>query len=415
MPISKRKKAGSSSEESIPKRRRIISDYKQRTPRKSPLKTPTKRRTPRLRCENVLCRVGFSTKRAKLQHERFSCPFLKSPMEASSSSTTTSAGGDNKHCRFCDKVFTEVKSRKRHERDQHQGSGSSGASVASRALGYPTPESRQNASDSFNSMPGLSSEVDMNWNTPRCSNKMNNSESKCKFCHQGITSSYRLRFHETSCIFQVPQALFQDPSVCIPRIRIIENSEKLKDVLGYACIEDLYQYNSLTRLAVPGVYPLVFLGTSHFGGKCPPILFKTAYNRSQEILMKLLHLHESLTLNNHVILVDEKSGVESYLGPNLLIPDSSNITVMFSDFGITTLKLSNLSNDGVSDESESDDEDIELTVDNIENETLDKVSFQHPEDEFLLSSDSISTDAIRCLETMFSDSLQCGGTDDQVG
>ena len=178
---------GSSSEESIPKRRKILSDYKQRTPRKSPLKTPTKRKTPRLRCENVLCRVGFSTKKAKLQHERFSCPFLKSPLEALSSSTTTSAGGDDKQCRFCDKVFTEVKSRKRHERDQHQASGSS----------------RKNASNSFSSLPAMNVEVDMNWNTPRCSDKMDNSESKCKFCHQGIKSSYRLSLHTvTISMFQ---------------------------------------------------------------------------------------------------------------------------------------------------------------------------------------------------------------------
>ena len=398
--ISKRKAKGSSSDESLPKRRKILMDYKQRTPRKSPLKTPTKRKTPRLRCENVLCRVGFSTKRAKLQHERFSCPFIKSPLEALSSSSTTSAGGNENQCRFCDKVFSEVRNRKRHERDQHQSSVSSGASVASQVPRCATPESRANASSLISYQPGLSSEVDINWNTPRGADKMKDSSSICKFCHQGIKSSYRLSFHEISCTFQVPQILLQDSNVCIPRVRILENCEKLKDVIGYACVEDLYEYNNLARLAIPGIYPLVFLGTSHFGGKCPPILLKTANNRSQEILMKLLHLHKSLTLHNHIILVDEKSGTESYLGPNLLIPDSINLTVKFSDFNVTTLELINKGND-VSDESESDDEEIEITVDNTE-DTPNHGSFAPFEDEFILSSDEIPSGVMTCLEEMFS-------------
>ena len=110
-------------EESPPKKRKLLNEYKQRTPRKSPHKTPTKRRTPRLRCGDVLCRVGFSTQRAKEQHERFTCPFIESsPLDILSSLSNQSA--DSKTCRYCNKVFSEAKNRKRHEIDQHRGSAS---------------------------------------------------------------------------------------------------------------------------------------------------------------------------------------------------------------------------------------------------------------------------------------------------
>ena len=111
-------------DEVSPKRRKLLNEYKQRTPKKSPLKTPTKRQTPRLRCKNPLCRVGFSTARAKHQHERFMCPFLKSsPMEVLSGSSNKSAEFE-RNCRFCELVFSHARSRVRHEQNKHQTSAS---------------------------------------------------------------------------------------------------------------------------------------------------------------------------------------------------------------------------------------------------------------------------------------------------
>ena len=44
------------------KKSKLLREYNQVTPKKSPTKTPTKRKTPRLRCKNILCRVGFATR-----------------------------------------------------------------------------------------------------------------------------------------------------------------------------------------------------------------------------------------------------------------------------------------------------------------------------------------------------------------
>ena len=111
------------------KKSKILREYKQVTPKKSPTKTPTKRKTPRLRCKNVLCRVGFATQRAKLFHERFQC-CTKEPVKFSPGQE------DLKECRFCSQVFTESRSRIRHERNvHHAGSGSNISSQASSVSG----------------------------------------------------------------------------------------------------------------------------------------------------------------------------------------------------------------------------------------------------------------------------------------
>ena len=125
--------------------------------------------------------------------------------------------------------------------------------------------------------------------------------SFCKFCHQVFLMQYRLNVHEENCSFQVPQSL-KNQCIMIPRVRMVPNCENLMNMLGYACIEDLYHYNSLASLCVPGIFPLVFLGQSHFGNKAPPILQKTAFNKSMEVLAKLLDFHNELTLSNHMIL-----------------------------------------------------------------------------------------------------------------
>ena len=191
--------------------------------------------------------------------------------------------------------------------------------------------------------------MNANWKTPTSSIKgaannrnvrcfevevVHNERSCCKFCHQVYKTQYRLSVHEETCTFKVPQIL-KDGCFKIPRIRIVPNCENLTDMLGFACVEDLYHYNSLASLCIPGIFPLVFLGQSHFGNKPPPILKKTAFNRSMDILIKLLDLHKEVTLSNHIILFDESTGIESYLGTRLLIPESPRIQVLFCDVNVT--------------------------------------------------------------------------------
>ena len=129
-------------------------------------------------------------------------------------------------------------------------------------------------------------------------------KSSCRFCKQKITRVYRRRKHEETCEFQVPRNLITS-GVKVSKVKLIENCETLASKLRLLSIEDSYEYNSIALLCVPGVYPLVFTGKSHFGNKSPPILKKTGYNQSFNILMKLLHLHGEVTLNNHIILVEE--------------------------------------------------------------------------------------------------------------
>ena len=104
-------------EESPTKRRRLVVEYKQRTPKKSPLKTPTTRKTPRLKCRNIFCRIGFSSQKAKLFHERFQCSFNE---PKSVSPAFSPALKDDCVCRFCDMVFSASRSRHRHEKKLHQ-------------------------------------------------------------------------------------------------------------------------------------------------------------------------------------------------------------------------------------------------------------------------------------------------------
>ena len=121
-------------EQSPNKRRRIVSEYKQRTPRKSPptnatptkrkvatpvkmkTSTPMKRKTPRLKCMNLSCRVGFSSHKAKTFHERFQCQFSTPTTCCPTSSLPLE---DECVCRICGKDFTTSRSRARHEKDIH--------------------------------------------------------------------------------------------------------------------------------------------------------------------------------------------------------------------------------------------------------------------------------------------------------
>ena len=261
----------------------------------------------------MLCRVGFSTQRAKLQHERYSCPFIESsPLDVLSSSSNKSV--DSKTCRFCEKVFSEVRSRKRHEINQHKSSASISSGDSGRKLDR-VKDLGVGILEGLPDSPILQEpclDMNANWKTPTSSIKglannrnarsfevevIHNEISSCKFCHQVYKTQYRLSVHEETCTFKVPQIL-KDGCFKIPRIRIVPNCENLTDMLGFACVEDLYHYNSLASLCIPGIFPLVFLGQSHFGNKPPPILKKTAFNRSMDILIKLLDLHKEVTLSN---------------------------------------------------------------------------------------------------------------------
>ena len=111
------------------KRRKLVSEYKQRTPRKSPLKTPIKRKIRRLKCVNASCNVGFSTQRAKESHERFNCPFdipnLSSPI-------LNFSLHDGRDCRVCGLSFGAPRSRVRHEQNIHNISSTASFSLGSR-------------------------------------------------------------------------------------------------------------------------------------------------------------------------------------------------------------------------------------------------------------------------------------------
>lgn len=399
-------------EESPPKRRKILSDYKQRTPKKSPHKTPTKRKTPRLRCKNVCCRVGFSTNRAKLHHERFLCSFsMFSAKEVLSSSSNTS-GETEKNCRFCNQLFSQSRNRIRHEQNKHQGEA------------QDIPISPCPLDSSFGS-PNVETQNDLetppDWKTPTSSfrRKVFRTEaggegdpsvlfSQCRYCGQTFARLYRCNLHEETCTFKVPQTLKE---LNIPRIRIVKNSEKLSKVLGYACIEDLYEYNSMVSVCVPGIYPLVFLGHSHFGSCIPPIIKETASNKSFDILLKLLRLHGKVALHNHVILVDENSGNESYLGPQLLLPNSPRIEILNSDIRMTTVKLKPLEEVGdTSEDSDDVDDEEEVSVYYLEGEEVVQHHSLHPvEDVEILSEDALTEEDQRYLSEMFPSQYNFGG------
>ena len=76
-----------SGDESSPRNRRVLSVYKHLKTFRSP-KTPKKVRPRKFCCANILCKVQFSTKRAKLHHERFQCPHVSGV--GTNSSTTSS-------------------------------------------------------------------------------------------------------------------------------------------------------------------------------------------------------------------------------------------------------------------------------------------------------------------------------------
>ena len=104
------------------------SPIKRITPRKvtTPVKasTPMKRKTPRLKCR---VGVGFASQKAKARHERFQCKFNTTDSPVPSPDFT-----DNTVCRICDVVFTERRSRGRHEREIHNSSMSGTSLLGSR-------------------------------------------------------------------------------------------------------------------------------------------------------------------------------------------------------------------------------------------------------------------------------------------
>ena len=182
--------------------------------------------------------------------------------------------------------------------------------------------------------------------------------SSCKFCKRGVKRAYRLRKHEENCYFKVPTNL-ANSGVRVTKIRLIDKCEALAAKAKLLSIEDSYEYNSIALLCVPGVFPLVFPGSSHFGRKVPPIIKKTADNKSLNILNKLLALNGEVTLDKHIILVEESSGLEIYLRPQLLIPDNPHLVIKYEDKNKTTLSLHTEQKLEDSSSDESDDDDVE--------------------------------------------------------
>ena len=378
---------GRHSEDSPPKRSKLLNEYKQRTPRKSPHKTPTKKKTPRLKCQNVLCRVGFTSSKSKLRHERFLCPYRKtspSPLLRLSSSSHATSTENEKTCRFCDKTFSNLSSRVRHERNKHQLSGSSSAS--SQLFDSPTPDLHI-PQESFELTPSPQLESSPHWRTPkrlfkRKSQNNNDQKLECKFCKQSFRRLYSQKLHEESCSFKVPPEL---AFIQVPRVRIVQQCEKLASMLNFTCVEDLYEYNVLASLCVPGIYPLVFSGQSH-SPKIPPILKKTAYNRSLDILFKLLRLHGEVTLRNQLILIDETSNMEIFLGPQLLIPESSSrIEILRSDMNTTTVALKPHEDSEETSEDSEGDEDVEISFTHTQSVCAPPIPDEPVDDDGLIS------------------------------
>ena len=99
-----------------------------------------------------------------------------------------------------------------------------------------------------------------------------------------------------------------------------------------------------------------------------------------------------------MILVDESSETEAYLGPKLLIPYSPKVDVVFSDINITKVTLkSHQESAESSDDSESDEEE-DVCVDNVEDDALQQTSYEPLEDEILICDDELPDDVRRYLE-----------------
>ena len=365
-------------------RSKLLSEYKQKLQTKSPAKSNSlKRKTQRLKCQNEFCRVGFTTKRAREHHEIFVCSF-RSSSNANEVQICDPLVSDENTCRYCGKKFSNKRNRKRHEVDVHYHSDSS--SVDSMSGNSRSTVQRQSISS-------LSSEGDANENLHSSSYydfnenvyTVDNSHidtvqvgnitpiKKCRFCYAVNIDASKFKRHEEACIFKLPKVLSLS-SIKIPQVRLLANCEILNNLLGYASVEDLYKYNEIARICVPGVYPLIFPGKNHFGRTVPPIVNKTAYKKSFNILMKLLKLDGEVVLNNHLVLVDDKTGQESYLGPRLLIPESNRqIEVKSEDNSKTCFVLRKYQAEEKSfssDESDSDvddpDEEV-LTVNDEQN------------------------------------------------
>ena len=181
----------------------------------------------------------------------------------------------------------------------------------------------------------------------------------CVYCGISVSRPYRLTVHLEKCIFKIPEYIESSNHMQIPRIKIVKDYKKLSNMLNFAAVEDLYEYNKTAGLCIPGVYPLVFLGPAHFGRRIPPIIDKTASYKSFDILFRLLRLHGKVTLHNSLIILDERTGQESYLCPRLLIPQSPKVEVIAGDISTTTVALKKV----LEDDSSSYDENIESNED----------------------------------------------------
>ena len=103
--------------------------------------------------------------------------------------------------------------------------------------------------------------------------------------------------------------------------------------------------------------------------KVPEVLKKTAFTQSMNILMKLLRLHGDVELRNHLLLVDEETGYETYLGPQLLIPDQRLIVIKHTDDNFTKVSLKKdaqidetSSESDMDDDADADDKVVDLVV-----------------------------------------------------
>ena len=74
----------------------------------------------------------------------------------------------------------------------------------------------------------------------------------CVYC--GISVS-RLTVHLEKCIFKIPEYIESSNHTQIPRIKIVKDYKKLSNMLNFAAVEDLYEYNKTAGLCIPGVYP----------------------------------------------------------------------------------------------------------------------------------------------------------------
>ena len=363
------KGSGSKAGRRTPSWRRLsFSTRRKRTPLKK-VHTPVKRKIPRLKCGNVHCNVGFSSEKTRLFHQRFHCVF-KAP--------TSSPSVSENNCRYCSQVFTLPRHRIRHERNVHSMSTTSSPANSKKSSSEdltksPTSSSGHSVRSVRTRASSISDDFNLNWVAPRTDslndihddgvNIINEAVASedcsitlptgwCNYCKTVIQRSDKLRQHVKDCYFKVPGHL-EAYEIQPFKVRILKKCHDLASTCKLLSIENSYEYNEAVSACVPGVYPLVFPGPSHFGKHYPPILKLTAGYESITILYKILSFRKEITLKNHIILVEEDTKNEIYLGPRILIPDKSNLDIKYQDQNVTVLTLK--SNSCCIDASSDDD------------------------------------------------------------